>query len=120
MPPHNRFVQSYCHLRRIGVLIELATETWVVTQQDDFVDLSRNLAMHIAATNPDSVETLLHQPYVRDASVTVEQLLTDASKQFAERISITWFIRRDVEHLPTDDSPRPPDQPAAAVRLRRA
>jgi elongation factor Ts len=46
-------VQSYIHLgAKIGVMVEVNCETDFVAKTDDFVDFAKNLAMHIAATNP--------------------------------------------------------------------
>lgn len=46
-------VQSYIHMGgKIGVMVEVNCETDFVAKTDDFVEFARNLAMHIAATNP--------------------------------------------------------------------
>jgi elongation factor Ts len=46
-------IQSYIHLGgKIGVMVEVDCETDFVAKTDDFVEFARNLAMHIAATNP--------------------------------------------------------------------
>jgi elongation factor Ts len=46
-------VQSYIHLgSKIGVMVEVNCETDFVAKTADFVEFARNLAMHIAATNP--------------------------------------------------------------------
>lgn len=43
---------SYVHNGRIGVLLKLGCETDFVARNEDFVELARDIAMHIAATNP--------------------------------------------------------------------
>ncbi len=46
-------VQSYIHMGgKIGVMVEVNCETDFVAKTDDFVDFTKNLAMHIAATSP--------------------------------------------------------------------
>jgi len=46
-------IQSYIHMGgKIGVLVEVTCETDFVAKNDDFVEFARNVAMHIAATNP--------------------------------------------------------------------
>jgi elongation factor Ts len=46
-------IQSYIHLGgKIGVMVEVDCETDFVAKTDDFIDFAKNLAMHIAATNP--------------------------------------------------------------------
>jgi elongation factor Ts len=46
-------IQSYVHMGgKIGVLVEVNCETDFSAKTDDFTDFARNLAIHIAATNP--------------------------------------------------------------------
>ena len=50
-------IYSYIHAGgRLGVLIEVNCETDFVAKTDGFVELSHNLAMQIAATNPIALE----------------------------------------------------------------
>jgi elongation factor Ts len=49
-------VQSYIHLGgKIGVMVEVDCETDFVAKTPDFIDFAKNLAMHIAATNPVAI-----------------------------------------------------------------
>lgn len=49
---------SYIHFGgRIGVLVELNCETDFVANTDDFQELAKDLAMHVAAANPIAVTT---------------------------------------------------------------
>lgn len=46
-------IESYIHMGgKLGVLVEVNCETDFVAKNDDFKEFARNLAMHIAATNP--------------------------------------------------------------------
>ena len=46
-------IQSYIHLGgKLGVLVEVNCETDFVAKNEDFVNFAKNIAMHIAATNP--------------------------------------------------------------------
>ena len=46
-------VESYIHAGgKVGVLVELNTETDFVARTDDFKNLAKELALHIAAANP--------------------------------------------------------------------
>ena len=50
-------VQSYIHMGgKLGVLVEVNCETDFVAKNVDFQDFARNIAMHIAATNPLSIQ----------------------------------------------------------------
>jgi len=45
-------IDSYIHMGKIGVLVEVNCETDFVARTDDFKELAKDIAMHIAATNP--------------------------------------------------------------------
>jgi elongation factor Ts len=46
-------VQSYIHMTgRLGVLVEVNCETDFVAKNEDFQGFAKNIAMHIAASNP--------------------------------------------------------------------
>ncbi len=46
-------INSYIHTgSKLGVLVEINCETDFVTKNDDFIEFAKNIAMHIAATNP--------------------------------------------------------------------
>lgn len=49
-------IQSYIHMGgKIGVLVEVNCESDFVAKNEDFVEFARNIAMHIAATNPVAI-----------------------------------------------------------------
>jgi elongation factor Ts len=48
-------VGTYNHDGRIGVLVEVNCETDFVARNENFTDLVKDLAMHIAASNPEFV-----------------------------------------------------------------
>ncbi len=49
-------IQSYIHMGgKIGVLVEVNCETDFTAKTEDFTNFAKNLAMHIAATNPISL-----------------------------------------------------------------
>jgi elongation factor Ts len=45
-------IEGYVHSGRIGVLVEINCETDFVARTDDFKTFARDIAMHIAAANP--------------------------------------------------------------------
>jgi elongation factor Ts len=45
-------IGSYVHMDRIGVMVEVNCETDFVARTDDFRGLVKDMAMHIAAANP--------------------------------------------------------------------
>lgn len=51
-------IQSYIHMGgKLGVLVEVNCETDFVAKNEDFVQFAKNVAMHIAATNPLGVRS---------------------------------------------------------------
>jgi elongation factor Ts len=116
MSPAYRVITSYVHNGRIGVLIELGLQTSFTAGIEEFAQLAKDVAVHVAGARPTSLEALLGQPFVKDAALTVAQLLATASDRLGERITVTRFVRWDTEEL-LGASPTPSDEPAAA-RLR--
>lgn len=51
----NGVVESYVHGGKIGVLVEVNCETDFVARTDDFKSFARDIAMHIAAMNPEYI-----------------------------------------------------------------
>ncbi len=45
-------IDSYIHMGRIGTMVEINCETDFVARTDDFKELVKDVAMHIAAANP--------------------------------------------------------------------
>ncbi len=49
-------IQTYIHTGgKLGVMVEVNCETDFVAKNEDFVAFAKNIAMHIAATNPVSI-----------------------------------------------------------------
>ena len=136
-------VGSYIHMGgKVGVLVEVNCETDFVARSDEFQQLVKDIAMHIAAAEPrfvssaevpaDAVEkereiakaqakndpknaskpdqvidkivegrlnkfyeetVLLDQPFVKDPSKTVGELVTEKVSKTGERITIRRFTR---------------------------
>jgi elongation factor Ts len=106
-------VESYIHAGgRIGVLVEINCETDFVARTDTFKTLAHDVAMQIAgipttvAVTEDDLprdaegsleETvLMKQPFIRDGSRTIEQLVKEAIAQTGENIRIRRFARYEL------------------------
>ena len=59
-------IGTYNHDGRIGVLVEVNCETDFVARTDDFADLVKDLAMHIAAASPEYVSSEQVQEAIRN------------------------------------------------------
>jgi elongation factor Ts len=86
-------VQSYVHNERIGVLLHLSAETDFVVRSEPFKALAHDLAMHIAAAAPKDVDELLAQPYIKDESRTVKDVVGEVIAKVGENVAITEFSR---------------------------
>lgn len=87
-------VYSYIHGDgKIGVLLELLCETDFVARGDDFRTLAQDIAMQIAAGDPEDPSALLGQPFVKDEKQTVEQRIQAAVAKLGENIRVTRFVR---------------------------
>ena len=90
-------VESYIHAGgKVGVMLELRCETDFVARNPEFKALAHELALHIAGMGPEDVKLLLSQPYVKDQSITVEELVKRAIAKFGEKIEITKFVRYEI------------------------
>lgn len=106
-------VESYIHAGgRIGVLVEINCETDFVARTEEFKKLAHDVAMQVAGIPttlavseedlPEgadgSVEetVLLKQPFIRDGSRTIEQLVKEAIATTGENIRIRRFARYEL------------------------
>jgi elongation factor Ts len=135
-------VASYIHPGgQLGVLVEVNCESDFVARTDDFVNLTRDLAMHIAAANPiylrkedvppeivekeveiararavnegkparahDAIAKgrldkymeevcLLEQPFVKESTITIDQLIKTKIAKLGENITVARFARYKV------------------------
>jgi elongation factor Ts len=131
-------IDAYIHGNKIGVLIEVNSETDFVARNETFKTMVRDIAMHIAAASPlylsrdevpqevidkemnfyreelkeqkkpqDMIEkiaigklekyfaqiVLLEQPYIKDDSFTIKDLLNQAISTTGENMQIRRFCR---------------------------
>ncbi|MBI2100091.1 MAG: translation elongation factor Ts [Candidatus Vogelbacteria bacterium] len=87
-------ISSYVHNNAaVGALVEINCETDFVARAEGFRALADDLAMHIAAFEPPTVEQLLTQPFVKDSSLTVADIIKQNIQKFGENISIARFAR---------------------------
>ncbi len=87
-------VYCYTHLGGIAAsMVEVACETDFVAKTDEFDVLCKEIAMQIVSMNPKDVEELLAQPYIREASKTIEQLIKELIGKTGENIRVIRFAR---------------------------
>lgn len=102
-------VESYIHAGgRIGVLVEVNCETDFVANTDGFRQLARDIAMQVAAMNPQVVSVedrtpeiegrdeevvLLAQPFIKDGSKTIGSMVQEAIATTGENVRVSRFAR---------------------------
>lgn len=76
-----------------GALVEVNCETDFVAKTDKFKALVSDVAEQVAKKNPADVDALLKQPFFKDDNTTIEQMVTAATAEIGEKISIRRFVR---------------------------
>lgn len=89
-------VVSYIHGQKAGVLLDIRSETDFVAKSDGFKELARDVAMQIAAMDPESVEELLSQSHIKDESKTIEEVINSRVAEFGENIKVERFTRYEI------------------------
>lgn len=85
-------VFSYVHhTGRLGSMVALACETDFVAKTEDFQKLGKELALQVASANPESVEALLEQEYIRDPGKKTGELVKEAIGKLGENIQVVDF-----------------------------
>lgn len=80
-------VGSYIHMDKIGVLVELNCETDFVAKTEDFRELLKDIAMHIAAANPQYVRREeIPQPVIDKESEIYKAQLENKPPHVVEKI----------------------------------
>ena len=80
-------VGSYIHMGKIGVLVELNCETDFVAKTSDFRELLKDIAMHIAAANPQYIRREeVPQPVIEKESEIYNAQLENKPPQVVEKI----------------------------------
>ncbi|MFA5532576.1 MAG: translation elongation factor Ts [Candidatus Shapirobacteria bacterium] len=94
---HQGRVATYTHSTgKIGVMVELQCETDFVAKHEDFVELTKEICLQIAAMNPKDVDDLLKQEFVKDPTKTIEEMVKTLVVKFGENMKLTRFARFEI------------------------
>ena len=102
-------IEAYIHTAgRIGAMIEVSCETDFVARTDEFKELAHCLAMQVAALSPQFISEeevpegadiepqeacLLLQPYIKDPTKTVKDVIVETIARVGENIRVGRFAR---------------------------
>lgn len=90
-------VAAYIHnTGTVGAIVVLSCETDFVSKNEEFKSLAYDIAMQVVAANPENKEMFLKQPFIKDESLTVKNLIEKFVQKFGERIEVTEFSRFSV------------------------
>lgn len=109
---HQGIIEAYIHVGgRIGAMIEVNCETDFVARTDEFKELAHNLAMQITALCPQYITSeeipegadiepeeacLLLQPYIKDPTMTIKNVITEVIAKVGENIKVSRFARFEI------------------------
>lgn len=89
-------IESYVHPgKRIGVLIDIHCESDFVAESEDFQKLAHELCLQIASMNPEP-DSLSSQPWVKDETKTIKDLIDEYISKIGENIVVQKFIRFEI------------------------
>ncbi len=90
-------VVSYIHhSNKVGVLVEILTETDFVAKNDLTLTLGKEIALQIASMNPENNKELEDQDFVKDPSKKISELVKDVIAKTGENIKIGKFTRFEI------------------------
>ena len=102
-------IETYIHSGgRIGSMVEINCETDFVARTEEFLTLAHDIAMQVAAMSPLAVgneqnieintsetedSNLLSQPFIKDPSKSIQDLINETVGKLGENIRVRRFQR---------------------------
>ena len=102
-------IEAYIHTGgRVGAIVELGCESDFVARTDEFKQMAHDLAMQVAAMAPvyldgEDIEdgderpraqvALLSQPFIKNGSSSVGELVTELAAKMGENVRVIRFQR---------------------------
>ncbi|MDD3999199.1 MAG: elongation factor Ts, partial [Candidatus Shapirobacteria bacterium] len=81
---------------KIGVMVELLCETDFVAKNEDFLNVTKDLCLQVAAMNPKDSNELLNQEFIKDPALKIKDLVTALNAKFGENIKIGRMERFEI------------------------
>ncbi len=90
-------VECYIHgNKKVGAILELGSETDFVARNEEFKKLAHELAMQVVSMNPKDVDELMSQPFIKDSTMTVAELVNQYIAKLGENIKVGNFTRLEI------------------------
>ena len=91
------YIANYIHATgKMAAMVEVLCETDFVARNPEFQNMAKEVAMQVTAMNPASVDELLTQEYLRDPSLTIDQLVKQLSGKIGEKFVVNRFVRYEI------------------------
>ncbi|RIH84865.1 Elongation factor Ts [Meiothermus luteus] len=110
------------HNQRVGVLVELNSETDFVARNEEFQRLAKDLAMHIAMANPRyiSKEEVSAEDLEKERAIYVQQLLNEGKPQNIAEKAAEGRLRKFYEEVVLLEQPFVKDEKIKVGELIQA
>lgn len=82
---------------KTGSIVEVNCETDFVSANEEFVALTKNIAMQVAATNAKNVEELVEEKYIADTNMSVKDAVTALIAKLGENMSVRRFVKFSID-----------------------
>lgn len=90
-------IDFYVHPNaKTGALLDLGCQTDFVAKSPEFKTLAHEICLQIAALNPQTVEELLAQPWMKDSAKTIATLMQETTAKVGENIVVKKFVRYEI------------------------
>ena len=113
-------VTSYIHAGgKIGVLVEVNCESDFVARTEDFKELTHDIAMHIAASDPKFVrkEDVTPEDFAREKEIYIAQAVASGKPQNIAEKMVTGKMEKFYEEVCLYEQPFIKDQTVSIAQL---
>ncbi|MFL0246955.1 translation elongation factor Ts [Candidatus Clostridium stratigraminis] len=80
-----------------GAIVEINCETDFVSANEEFANLSKNIAKQVSTTNAKTVEELVEEKYIADNNITIKDAVTALIAKLGENMAVRRFTRFSID-----------------------
>lgn len=90
-------IVSYIHhTGKVGVILELLSETDFVAKNELFIQAANDIALQIASMNPKNEKELLSQEFIKDPKRKIEDIIKEVITKTGENVQLGRFHRLEI------------------------
>ena len=83
---------------KVGSVVEVNCETDFVADNEEFITLTKNVAMQAAETTSTTIDELISEKYIGDKSVTVNDAVSALIAKLGENMSVRRFQKFSIDN----------------------